>query len=200
MSESEKAAVGVNTLKSAGKWLLYATLFLFALLALAVGAVFAYSKWEARLQPIAEIGRIRLGDTMGDVEFKIQDLEPYEIEDLNQTFDSSMSSDSKRILVFSKNNIVKMVGYLCQTEGTDYTRVGQINCAASGEEIQKRYGDSIRIRCRSDEGKANNRIRIYEAMKYGVRYTLIQNSVVYVSVVDPIDLEAISSQNWIPCQ
>ena len=89
-----------------------------------------------------------------------------------------------------------------------YSSVNGIRCNSSGDEILQKFPDDVRILCQSDIDSTvvsfdGYQYRVYDTIKYGVRYKLKQNKVTKLMILDPKILESYFEDDfdrWIKCE
>ncbi len=198
MSANERAEAVLIVIKRLGMWSLYGVLISATLLGLLLAYWAADNYWESRPRLIQELEGIKIGESLGDVQFKISDLKRSESE-ANEAGTENYSSDSKRLAVSVKESKINYLAYYCKSEGLEYSSVGSIGCADRSDQITEKYGDDVRILCAKKDGAIDNTVRTYDVVKYGLRYILEQNSVVVLAVIPPALLETYVGRNWFPC-
>lgn len=199
MSANERAEAVLIVIKRLGKWALYGVLILAALIGLTVGGFLAYEAWEKRPQLVDQHAGIRLGDSLGDVQFKMGDLQRMPRDKDSDPTEEIYFSKQSNLQLDVKEGRVNFLAYVCNTEGRDYTSIGHITCADKADDIIEKYGGSVRILCLTTDGKIDNTSRAYDAIQYGLRYILENNSVRVIAVVSPLVLEGFIGKNWTPC-
>lgn len=94
------------------------------------------------------------------------------------------------------NNKVNYINYLCSDN--DYSSsVNNISCKSSGDEILEKFSDEVRILCSSDKDDLR---RLYDTIKYGIRYILRKNEVIGFFITEPKILESHIGHDWIKCE
>ena len=109
---------------------------------------------------------------------------------------SSKTSPQDKLGVFVKDKRVEAIHYDCGNYDSQAIVVNTVGCNTSGEDLQKKFGKDIRILC----GKNNTfPERVYDVVRYGVRYHLRQNKVDGFLIAEPKVLETFVGKSWDKC-
>jgi hypothetical protein len=195
MKANETAESILIVLRTIGRWILIAALILLGLFSI----FFIYIKVDdyvgSRPRVIDEFLNIKLDEKLGDVLFRIEGLKPSQKDSkVKDESEIRYSNKDLSIRVDVKLGRVNGIVYQCK-DNADYTVVNDIFCNDLGEKVLKKYKD-IRILCEKDFVE----IRVYDAVKYGVRYYMLSNKVVGFYVSKPSYLETLEGINWIKCE
>lgn len=195
MSANETAEAILIVIKRLLKWFGFGVLILAGLVLLIVAGASGYDKWQSRPQIATELNGIKLGESIGDVRFKNEGLSgPSKWADKNSD-QQNYSIQSKLLFVSVKGGRVNRVSQLCGTS-SDHVGINRIYCNEStSEDILKKYGSNVRVLCVKDEPLK----RAYDAIEFGVRYELSQNTVYAITITSPEALET-SKVNLQPCE
>lgn len=116
------------------------------------------------------------------------------IEELkNRNDDGYVPIDESNSLIeiHFNNNKVSSIVYSCGE--SDYnTEINGIYCQSSGDSINEKYGNNVRVLCSKDGDETT---RTYDVPKYNVRYYLTKNSVNGFFVGNPQ-----VGINWVKCK
>ncbi len=112
----------------------------------------------------------------------------------NKGNDGDYIEPSIRLIIKIVDNKVIHIDYLC--EDHDYSSVNSIGCKSSGDEILDKFSNEVRILCSSDK---DNSERVYDTLKYGVRYFLKRNVVTSIVITEPKTLESYIGNHWVKC-
>ena len=200
MSANETAEAILIVLKKIGKWLAVAV----AALLLIYLAFYAYVKiedhYENRPKLIMSLNGIELGERFQDFMFRNAG---FALDEDRKTDIVYFRNKEKSTTVAIADNKVARILYACKEE-YDYKSVNGIDCRSSGDDVFRKYDKEIRVQClkyKSDSNYMN--YRVYEAIKYGVRYHVVSNEVVAFDVVGSNELEntdGFINKNWSVCQ
>jgi hypothetical protein len=106
----------------------------------------------------------------------------------------SKTSPQINLRVFVKSKKIEAILYECADY--DDILVNTVGCNTSGESLQKKFDKDIRILC----GKNNTNLdRVYDVVRYGVRYYLTQNRVIGFLIAEPKLLESFVKHNYDKC-
>ena len=196
------------------------------------GGLFLYSKYEERPKIITSYKGVKLGDSLNDVNFKLgkfqkelswgefilkdikKDTPEYlkrfkEYQDVIETEKNNDTTDYYKSPIGIRVKDNKIVSIWESCPGDDfYSSVNGIRCNSSGDEILQKFPDDVRILCQSDiDSKIvmvdGYQYRVYDTIKYGVRYKLKQNKVTELMILDPKILESYFEDNldrWSKCE
>lgn len=197
MKTNETAETILIVLKNIGRWFFIAALILLALFFV----IYVYAKIDdyigSRPRVVNEFMNIRLEEKLSDVLFKIDGLElaKEDIKIKDESTTRYINKDSG-VAVDIEIGRVSGIAYKCKDDA-DYTAVNDIFCSDLGEKVLKKY-ENMRILCRKDKGEI--KIRVYDAVKYGVRYYVWANKVAGFYVTEPSNLETLVGINWDQCE
>lgn len=191
------------------------------------GGVFLYSTYEERPKLITSYKGIELGESLNDVNFKIGGFENIEqmfitreTAELNKLknkpeyeaknkslldhiaqqkknigHDGDYYNESNRTTIIVLNNKIIDITHVCSDY--DYSgSVSGISCKSSGDKILEKFSGEIRILCSSGKDESS---RVYDAIKYGVRYFLTRNVVDGIMIANPKLLESYIGNHWVKC-
>jgi hypothetical protein len=200
MSANETAEAILIVLKKIGKWLAVAV----AALLLIYLAFYAYVKiedhYENRPKLITSLNGIELGERFQDFMFRNAG---FALDEDRKTDIVYFRNKEKSTTVAIADNKVARILYACKEE-YDYKSVNGIDCRSSGDDVFRKYDKEIRVQCLKDKSDSNYmNYRVYEAIKYGVRYHVVSNEVVAFDVVGSNELEntdGFINKNWSVCQ
>jgi len=183
---------------------------------LAVGSiVWVYSSisdyYASKPKVISSLHGLNLGEKLSDVEFKL----PLKIDEHQRNPEDMVNYEvvdqKNRDLSFDKNNKLIAIGESCRDDkgpnAPSFEPINGIGCGATGDDIVSRYGKGeIRIQCPSqkqlEERKKINdlKFRVYDAVDYGVRYQLVNNYMIAITISTPSLIKTWTGVNWIPCE
>lgn len=203
MSANETAEAILIVLKKIGKWLAVTV----AALLLIYLSFYTYVKiedyYENRPKLITSLNGIELGERFQDFMFRNAGFSLDEDRKTKNNDIAYFKNKEKFTTVAIADNKVSRVIYGCKEE-YDYKSVNGINCRSSGDDVFKKYDKEIRVQCLKDKSDSNYmNYRVYEAIKYGVRYHVVSNEVVAFDVVDPNELkntDGFINKNWSVCE
>jgi hypothetical protein len=200
MEQNKKAEAILIVIKRIAKWILLSALGLVAL-ALVVGlGIFIYQKWENRPKVVSELNGVSIGDKLNDVLFKNPDLKLSDLDKKNRTQETSskyMDKEGRKNIFFSDDDKVSLIDYTC-ADTYEYTSINGIKCNDTSENIEKKYGNKVRVLCHTNT-KFKVRARAYDIVEYGIRYKLLYNSVFSFSVAQPELLKTFVGFSWGNC-
>lgn len=194
----------VYAIKWGTKWLVLWAIGIGCVLLSVIGLIFAYETWSNRPVVSTEIEGVRLGDSLNDVKFRFEDVVAKKKNKNDTSSETDYEIPSKNLTFSLKNGGVSLISYRCGKN--EAFQINGIKCGATSEEIIERYSKhSIKIECllNSEENpELVNRLRTYEAIKFGVSYFLYLNSVVQISVMPVKELEKFESnrRHWGKCE
>lgn len=203
MSSKETAEAILLVIKKIGKWILLASLFLISIFLV----LLAYSKIETHYQNrpkvVGSLKGIALGERFQDFMFRNSG---FAIDvDANKKVDDTpyYRNKEKSITVKVDDDKVVRVLYAC-VEKYDSTEVNGIDCGSLGDKILENYGKEIQVQClkqKSDESYL--KYRVYDSIKYGIRYHVVSNEVIAFDISSPAELdnlEGFMRKNWTACE
>lgn len=194
MKNNETAEAILLVLKTIGKWIAIAVLVLLAILSV----IFIYVKIDdyiaSRPRVVSEFLNIKLEEKINDVLFRVEGLE-LDKEELKGADESTSryTNINSGVAVDATLGRVSGIVYKCKDDA-DYMVVNDIFCNDLGDKVLKKY-DDVRILC----GKESIKFRVYDAVKYGVRYYVVSNKVAAFYVTKPAFLEKLVGINWEKC-
>ena len=195
MKNNETAEAILLVLKTIGKWFVIAMLVLLAIFLV----IYVYVKIDdyiaSRPRVVSEFLNIKLEEKLNDVLFRVEGLE-LDKEELKGKDESTTRYTNKNsgVAVDAKLGRVSGIVYKCKDDA-DYMVVNDIFCNDLGDKVLKKY-DDVRILCRKESIK----FRVYDAVKYGVRYYVVSNKVAAFYVTKPSYLETLVGINWDKCE
>jgi hypothetical protein len=102
--------------------------------------------------------------------------------------------------VIIKDHKVVIVHYFCENEKFDSTNINGIGCFDKGDRLLNSFVGDIRVLCRRDKAKDDHiHYRVYDHLKFGVRYFLYANEIIAISIMDSAKLRELTTENWIFC-
>jgi hypothetical protein len=195
MKTNQTAEAILIVLKTIGRWLLIAALILLAIFSV----IYLYVKIDdyirSRPRVIDEFLNIKLEEKLSDVLFRIEGLE-LDKEGIKVRDESTTRYTNKNsgVAVDVELGRVSGIVYKCKDDA-DYMVVNNIFCNDLGDKVLKKY-DDVRILCTKETIK----FRVYDAVKYGVRYYVVSNKVAAFYVAKPSYLETLVGINWDKCE
>jgi len=176
--------------------------------------VWAYSSisdyYASKPKVISSLHGLNLGEKFSDVEFKLP-LTLVKVKGIDDDMTNyDIDEQKNRGLSFDKNNILIAMNESCTEEkgknGPSFVPINGIGCGATSETIFERYGkNNIRIQCPKNPEKTDKsgrpalKVRVYDAVDYGVRYWLISDYTYAIVLTTPAMLKTWTGVNWIPC-
>jgi len=200
MSANEKAELIFIIIKRIGKWILYA----FIIILLIFLCILAYDKINNYLEKlpkvITEFKGIKIGEKYSDLIFRNPGFKEKKVVKFKAASEIYYEHDEKRLTVSLTKGKVDNIYYSCD-QGLDYTIINGISCNDSGDKIIEKFADEIRIQCNIDKtGDLYPNVRVYDIIKYGVRYYVINNIVSSISITSPDSLASYIGFNWGSCE
>ncbi len=192
MSSNETAEAILIVIKRLAWWIFLLFVGIVALISVIAGVYWGLDTWSRRATEVKTLGGITLGDKIDDVFFRLGKFER------SGSLPDFYRNEEKRTAFSVKNGRVNTVLYFCRSSG-DYTEVNDHRCGSNGDDILKRFGRDLRILCYKDNGKDDTHHRVYDTIKYGVRYQLGQNQVVVFIISDKHELQEMQGETWVPC-
>ncbi len=140
---------------------------------------------------------ITLGDKLSEVEFRkgklIKGVDSKDANDIIYKVNEGTS-----IYVDKATQTVSGIVATC----ADYKSIkfNGIGCGDSGDLIQSKFKGDITVLCPStDDWRDKDPVRVYDVSKYGVRYALQKNTVVFMFVF-PKSFWTENKTKWIACK
>jgi len=99
-----------------------------------------------------------------------------------------------------KDDVVHTIARACKTDGLDFTEINGVSCGTSGEKIQEKFGDAVRILCSSQKAPEAGEQRVFDVVSLGTRFYLTKNQVSGHMVVRPETLRGFTTKGWIACE
>ena len=195
MKNNENAEAILIVLKTISKWFAIVALVLLATFLV----IYVYVKIDdyiaSRPRVVNEFLNIKLGEKLNDVLFRIEGLEliKEELKVKDESTTRYANKDSS-VAVDIELGLVSGILHKCKVD-VDYMLVNDIFCNDLGDKVLKKY-DDVRILCNKDLIK----MRVYDAVKYGVRYYVLSNKVAAFYVAKPSYLETLMGINWVKCE
>lgn len=111
---------------------------------------------------------------------------------------SSKTYPQDKLRLIIKDKRVEAIQFDCGDFSDLDVVVNTISCNTSGEDLQKKFGKDIRVLCSKNN---TNLERVYDVVRYGVRYHLSQNKVSAFLIAEPKVLEThFLGKNWDKCE
>lgn len=140
---------------------------------------------------------ITLGEKLSEVEFRkgklIKGVDSKDADDIVYKV-----SEQTSIYVNKATQTVSGIVATC----ADYqsTKFNGVGCGDSGDLIQSKFKGEITVLCPStDDWRDKDPVRVYDVAKYGVRYALQKNTVVFMFVF-PKSFWTENKTKWIACK
>jgi hypothetical protein len=140
---------------------------------------------------------ITLGDKLSEVEFRkgklIKGVDSKDANDIIYKVNEQTS-----IYVDKATQTVSGIVATC----ADYQSIkfNGIGCGDSGDLVQTKFKGDITVLCPStDDWRDKDPVRVYDVPKYGVRYALQKNTVVFM-IVFPKSFWTENKTKWIACK
>jgi hypothetical protein len=203
MSAKDTAEAILIVIKRIGKWIAY-----FAVAIVLIFLVFyAYNKieeyYQNRPQLVRSIKGIDLDEKFHDFMFRnagfVLDA------DRNKKANGVVYYDNKEkstTVAIEDAKVVRVI-YGC-TEKFEYTSINGIDCRSSGDSVFVKYDKEIRVQCLKDRADGNFlNYRVYDAIKFGVRYHVVSNEVVAFDIANPAEFnnsEGFMNKKWTACE
>ena len=199
MSANEKAEVFLLIIKRIGKWILYA----FIIITLIFLCLLAYDKINSYLEKlpkvITELKGIKIGEKYSDFIFKNPGFKEIKVK-FKTLSEQHYENYERRLDVAVTKSKIEDVSYTCELD-FDNTNINGISCNDSGDKIIERFADEVRIQCYMDKtDPLYPNIRVYDIVKYGVRYFMLNNKVESIGVSSPDTLALYTGINWGQCE
>jgi hypothetical protein len=200
MSANEKAEVFLIIIKRISKWIFFA--FLAGLLIFL--SLYFYDKIHNYIEKlpkvILELKGIKVGEKYSDFVFKNPDFKEKTIIKYKTLGEMHYEHEERRLSVSVLNNKIDNVVYICEND-TDITSINGISCYESGDIIIERFADELRIQCHINKTDIMYpSVRVYDVVKYGVRYYVMNNRVLSISISTPDSLLSYKGINWGQCE
>jgi hypothetical protein len=203
MSSKETAEAILIVLKKIGKWIFY-----FALIILLIFLVFhAQSKiqdyFQNRPQIIDRLKGIELGEKFQDFMFRNEGF-VLETEEDKKTDDvRHYRNKEKSLTVRVEDDKVVRVVYACN-EKYDSFDLNGIDCGSIGDKVLEKYGRELNVHCLKKKNDDDYlKYRVYDAVRYGVRYHIVSNKVLAFDISSPAMLGNVDGfmmkKLWAPC-
>ena len=201
MSSKETADAILIVFKKLGKWIV---VFAF-ILALIFFVLYAFKKiedyYQNRPQIIESLQGIKLGEKFQDFMFRnadfILDMDEKKSDDIRH-----YSNKEKSITVRVEDVKVVRVVYKCN-EKYDSFELNGIDCGLVGDKVLEKYGKELHTHCLKEKNNDDYlKYRVYDAIKYGVRYHIISNKVRAFDISNPASFgsaEGFMMKSWTPC-
>lgn len=199
MNANEKAEVFFIIVKKIGKWFLFALLILILIFL----CLYSYDKITNYLENlpkvITELKGIKVGEKYSDFVFKNPGFKAKKInfKTINELHYENIE---RRLSVSVNNSKIEDINYICDSE-SDYTNINGIACNDLGDKIVEKFTNEVKIQCLLDKDNLLfPDLRVYDVVKYGVRYELLNNNVVSYKVSSPESLSKYTGINWGQCE
>lgn len=164
-----------------------------------------YRYYHGLPKVITEFKELKLGESLSDATFKLGNPGRFVIESPTRK-EETYSFKPFHVQATLRNGKIVRVSYSCMENNTDFTSLNGIICGDSGDNILAKFDKEVRILCRvlnKQEGPWSDyqRVtRVYDLVKYGIRYELMQNSVSTMEIASPEDLESSNQIEWETCK
>lgn len=171
---------------------------------ISIGGVFLYHHYQGLPKVITEFKELKLGESLSDATFKLGVPGRYVVVSQTGNEETYVFSSSSVQATLRDGKIVR-VSYSCALNKYDPTSLNGIVCGDSGDKILTRFNKDVRVLCRvlsKEEGPWSDyqRVRVYDVVKYGTRYELMQNSVFAMEIASPEDIERSNGGEWDKCK
>ena len=184
MSSKETADAILIVFKKVGKWIV---VFSFILL-LIFFAIHAQNKirdyYQNRPQIVDSLKGIELGEKFQDFMFRNEGF-VLKMDEKKSDDVRNYSNKEKSLTVRVEDDKVVRVVYQCN-EDYDSFDLNGIDCGSVGDKVLEKYGKELHANCLKE--KTNDdylKYRVYDAVKYGVRYHIISNKVRAFDISNP---------------
>ncbi len=163
-----------------------------------------YRHYHGLPKVITEFKELKLGESLSDATFKLGNPGPFVIESPTHK-EETYSFEPFHVQATLRNGKIVRVSYSCMKSKTDFTSLNGIICGDSGDNILAKFDKEVRILCRildKQEGPwldYQRVTRVYDLVKYGIRYELMRNSVSTMEIASPEDLESSNQIEWDKC-
>lgn len=203
MSSKETAEAILIVVKRLGKWLA----LLVSLLLLIFLALYAYIKVEEYYKNLPQLVKSLAGIELDEKfqNFMFRNAGFVLDADRNKKTTDVIYYDNKEksTAVAIRDNKVVRVLYGCM-EKFEYTSVNGIDCRSTGDGVFVKYEKDIRVQCQRDKGDSNYlNYRVYDAIKFGIRYHVVSNEVVAFDIATPAELQnsdGFINKKWTACE
>jgi hypothetical protein len=203
MSSKETAEAILIVIKRIGKWIAVTVLALL----LIFFVIYVYNKVEEyyknRPQIVGRINGIELGERFQDFMFRnagfILDADRNKKTTEVVYYDNKEKSTTVGIV---GNKVVRVL-YGCM-EKYEYTSINGIDCHSSGDSVFNKFDKEIRVQCLKDKSDSNYlNYRVYDSIKYGVRYHVVSNEVVALDIANSNEFkntDGFINEKWSVCE
>lgn len=202
MSSKETADAILIVIKKVGKWIV---IFAFILLLIFL-ALHAQNKirdyYQNRPQIVDSLKGVKLGEKFQDFMFR---NEGFALEADEKKIDAvrNYSNKEKSLTVRVEDDKVVRVVYQCN-EKYDSFDLNGIDCGSVGDTVLEKYGKELHTNCLKEKNNDDYlKYRVYDAVKYGVRYHIISNKVRAFDISNPAVLGNpegfMMKKFWTPC-
>lgn len=203
MSSKETAEAILLVIKKIGKWIFIAAMILLFLFLIFIGYSKVESYYQNRPQIVDKIKGIKLGERFDDFMFRNSGFVFNEERNKKANQPVFYENKDKSTLVRIENGTVIRILYKCSGV-SDYTEVNGVVCGASGDEVFSKYEKGVNVKCLKDKSSDDYlKYRVYDAVKFGVRYHVVANEIVAFDIANPVEinnLEANMNSNWASCE
>ena len=148
---------------------------------------------------VKEFKGIRLGDSYEDFMFRANGFEAKKKSNTGKDRLTTYTNSENNLAVDIKDNHVVQVKYACGDK--DATLLNGITCFTDGDQVLKRFGNMVIIKCNKLEEYI--KWRVYDVPKYGARYGLFENKVVAFDIADAEsinDNSGFMNSSWGSCK
>jgi hypothetical protein len=199
MSANEKAEVFLIIIKRIGKWFLAIISVLIFIFFVSYVYIKVNDFIEKRPKIITDLKGVRLGEKYSDFVFRNPGFKKSKVN-LTTANEINYINEENRLSVSLINGKVESVYYYCGPN-SDFTNVNGISCDDFGDKVIEIFAKELRILCGKDKNDlSRHNVRVYDIVKYGVRYFLFNNKVGSVMVTSPEILAGYIGKNWDHCE
>jgi hypothetical protein len=203
MSSKETADAILIVIKKVGKWIV-----IFALILLLIFfALHAQNKiqdyYQNRPQIVGSLKGIELGEKFQDFMFRNEGFILEVEEDKKVDGVRHYRNKEKFLTVRVEDDKVVRVVYACN-EKYDSFDLNGIDCGSIGDKVLEKYGRELYVHCLKKKNDDDYlKYRVYDAVKYGVRYHIVSNKVLAFDISNPAMLGNaegfMMKKLWAPC-
>lgn len=200
MSKNESAEAVIIVLKRVGRWIIFASLSIVAVLLL----VFSYDRinyyFENRPKLVNQIKGVVIGEKFSDFMFKNPNYSEAKESPKIGNGEKYFENHKERLGVVIKDNFVSEITYICG-DSYEYTNVNGISCDALGDSVLEKYGSDVRVQClKNKSDKDYTSYRVYDVTKYGIRHHVFSNHVKAFHIIKSEELKDATGLKWGSCE
>ena len=200
MSTNESAEAVIIVLKRIGKWILFASLSMVAMLLLVIAYEQINLYIQNRPKVVNELKGIVIGEKFSDFMFKNPNYSEAKESPKIGNGETYYENLKERLGVVIKDYFVSEVTYICN-DSYEYTSVNGISCDSLGDSILEKYGSDVRVQClKNKSDKDYTSYRVYDAVKFGVRHHVFSNHVKAFHIVKHEELKDATGVKWGSCE